>query len=99
MTRSQYIRPDGSLTRPRSFDVDHAVFDLLNEMVKSTQASKAWRSTVGDAFADNRFFNAPPSSNAQWKPLVQALMAEKERLPDLIGAWWLFLAIPESVQD
>lgn len=55
-------------------------------MVKTTQAAKAWRSTVADAFADNRFFNAPPASNAQWKPLVQALMtSDKERLPDLIG--------------
>jgi hypothetical protein len=54
-------------------------------MVRSTQASKAWRSTVADAFADNRFFNASPGSNAQWKPLIQALMGEKERLPDLIG--------------
>ncbi|GAA5884793.1 hypothetical protein JCM16303_007269 [Sporobolomyces ruberrimus] len=80
-----YIVSPAFKTRSKSFDVDHAVFDLLNEMVKSTQASKAWRSTVGDAFADNRFFNAPPSSNAQWKPLVQALMAEKERLPDLIA--------------
>ena len=55
-------------------------------MVKTTQASKSWRSTVSDAFADNRFFNATPASNAQWQPLISALMTtDKERLPDLIG--------------
>jgi len=75
----------------RSFDIDPAIFELLHAMVKTAQAAKAWRSTVSDAFADNRFFNAAPASNAQWKPLVSALMtSDKERLPDLIGKLYSF---------
>ncbi|GAA6010233.1 hypothetical protein JCM11491_005403 [Sporobolomyces phaffii] len=80
-----YIVAPAFKTRNKSFDVDPAVFELLHEMVRTTQAAKAWRSTIADVFADNRFFNASPTSNALWKPLVQALMAEKERLPDLIA--------------
>ncbi|GAA5992102.1 hypothetical protein JCM5350_006348 [Sporobolomyces pararoseus] len=80
-----YIVSPAFKTRTKSFDLDPAIFELLHEMVRSTQASKAWRSTVADAFADNRFFNAAPSSNCQWKPLIQALMSDKERLPDLIS--------------
>lgn len=55
-------------------------------MSKNPQTIKAWRTQVGDAFADNRFFNAPPSANLRWKPLIQALMAsDKERLVELTG--------------
>ncbi|GAA5913260.1 Dop1p [Sporobolomyces salmoneus] len=80
-----YIVSPAFKTRAKSFEIDSAIFELLQEMVRATQASKAWRSTIADAFADNRFFNASPATNAQWKPLIRALMAEKERLPDLIG--------------
>ncbi|GAA6058598.1 hypothetical protein JCM10212_004009 [Sporobolomyces blumeae] len=81
-----YIVAPAFKTRAKSFEIDPAIFQLLHEMVKGTQTSKAWRSTVADAFADNRFFNAPPTANAQWAPLVQALMAsDKERFPDLVG--------------
>ena len=53
-------------------------------MSKNPQTVKAWRTQVSDAFADNRFFNAPPSANVRWKPLIQALMAsDKERLVEL----------------
>lgn len=53
-------------------------------MTRNPQTLKAWRSLVGDAFSDNRFFNAPPSANVDWKPLVQALMqSDKERFADL----------------
>jgi hypothetical protein len=70
----------------RSFDVELSVFDLLNEMVKNPATVKAWRAPIADAFSDNRFFNAPPSHHARWKPLVQALLAsDKERFVDLIG--------------
>ncbi|CEQ42798.1 SPOSA6832_04666 [Sporobolomyces salmonicolor] len=81
-----YIVAPAFKTRSKSFDIDPAVFELLQEMAKNPQTVKAWRSTVADAFADNRFFNAPPSLNVQWKPLIQALMSsDKERLPDLAG--------------
>lgn len=47
---------------------------------------KAWRTQVAEMFADNRFFNSPPSSHTKWKPLIQALMAsDKERVVELIG--------------
>ena len=70
----------------RTFDVDPRVFDLLVEMVRMTTASKAWRAPIADAFGDNRFFNASPSTHAHWAEVVTALMAaDKERFPDLIG--------------
>lgn len=94
-TRSKYevasIQPcpalaDCSTNLCRTFDIDASVFELLSEMVKNPQTIKAWRAQVGDAFADNRFFNAPPSVNERWKPLIQALMAsDKERLVELTG--------------
>lgn len=70
----------------RTFDVEPAVFELLTEMARNPATVKAWRAQVGDAFADNRFFNAPPDLHARWKPLIQALMSsEKERLVELTG--------------
>lgn len=63
------------------------MFDLLTEMAQNPVTVKAWRAQVSDAFSDNRFFNAPPSSHAKWKPLIQALMAsDKERLVELTGS-------------
>lgn len=51
---------------------------------------KAWKSQVVDIFSDNRFFNSPPSSHSNWKPLIQALMtADKERLVELTGEFFL----------
>lgn len=68
----------------RTFEADPAIFALLHEMTKNPQTLKAWRSLVSDAFSDNRFFNAPPSANVDWRPLVQALMqSDKERFADL----------------
>lgn len=63
-------------------------------MARNPQTTKAWRSQVSDAFADNRFFNAPPSIHPKWKPLIQALMAsDKERLIELTGECRAFLLI------
>ncbi|GAA5834665.1 hypothetical protein JCM9279_007075 [Rhodotorula babjevae] len=79
-----YIIAPAFKTRNRTFEADSAIFALLHEMTRNPQTLKAWRSLVADAFADNRFFNAPPSANADWKPLVQALMqSDKERFADL----------------
>ncbi|GEM07562.1 cellular morphogenesis-related protein [Rhodotorula toruloides] len=81
-----YIAAPAFKTRAKAFDPDPSILALLEEMTKNPLARKAWRSLVSDAFADNRFFNASPSANSRWKPLVQALMAsDKERLPELIG--------------
>lgn len=55
-------------------------------MARNPQTTKAWKTQVSDAFADNRFFNAPPNINPKWKPLIQALMtSDKERLVELTG--------------
>jgi len=79
-----YIVAPAFKTRSKTFEVDPSVFSLLNGMVQNPQAVKAWRTQVGDAFADNRFFNAPPAINPSWKPLIQALMAtDKERFVEL----------------
>ncbi|BGP38275.1 hypothetical protein JCM10449v2_002204 [Rhodotorula kratochvilovae] len=79
-----YIISPAFKTRNKTFEADPAIFALLHEMTKNPQTLKAWRSLVGEAFADNRFFNAPPSANTSWKPLVQALMmSDKERFTEL----------------
>merc|ERR1719487_1836280 len=79
-----YIVAPAFKTRNRTFEADPAIFALLHEMTKNPQTLKAWRSLVSDAFSDNRFFNAPPSANVDWRPLVQALMqSDKERFADL----------------
>ncbi|GAA5902657.1 hypothetical protein JCM8208_007031 [Rhodotorula glutinis] len=79
-----YIVAPAFKTRNRTFEADPTIFALLHEMTRNPQTLKAWRSLVGDAFSDNRFFNAPPSANVDWKPLVQALMqSDKERFADL----------------
>ncbi|GAA5921263.1 hypothetical protein JCM3775_002966 [Rhodotorula graminis] len=79
-----YIVAPAFKTRNKTFEADPTIFALLHEMTRNPQTLKAWRSLVADAFADNRFFNAPPSANDDWKPLVQALMqSDKERFADL----------------
>ncbi|KAK4703671.1 hypothetical protein P7C70_g2546, partial [Phenoliferia sp. Uapishka_3] len=81
-----YIVNPSFKTRSKTFDIEPAVFDLLTEMAKNPATLKSWKAPVSDAFSDNRFFNAPPSSHEKWKPLVQALMAsDKERLVELAG--------------
>ncbi|GAA6052531.1 hypothetical protein JCM3770_003812, partial [Rhodotorula araucariae] len=78
-----YVVSPAFKTRNKTFEADPAIFALLHEMTKNPQTVKAWRSLVSDAFGDNRFFNAPPSANTSWKPLVQALMlSDKERFAE-----------------
>jgi hypothetical protein len=70
----------------RSLDVDPLALLILAEMTKLKGTIKAWRTPIGDAFNDSRFFNGPPSSGERWRPLVTALMdGEKERMSELIG--------------
>ncbi|KAI5481667.1 cellular morphogenesis-related protein [Pseudohyphozyma bogoriensis] len=79
-----YIVTPAFKTRSKTLEIEPTVFELLTEMAKNPLTLKAWRTQVSDAFGDNRFFNAPPSSHARWKPLIQALMAsDKERLVEL----------------
>lgn len=80
-----YIVAPAFKTRSKTFDIEPAVFSLLHEMVKNTATVKAWKTMVGDAFGDNRFFNAPPTADKHWRPVVQALIAsDKERLMEVI---------------
>ncbi|SCV67868.1 BQ2448_5479 [Microbotryum intermedium] len=96
-----YIIAPAFKTRSKTFDIEPAVFSLLHEMVKNPATVKAWKTMVGDAFGDNRFFNAPPTADAHWRPVVQALMAsDKERLVEVICesdlARWLLAALTDS---
>ncbi|KDE03256.1 hypothetical protein MVLG_06250 [Microbotryum lychnidis-dioicae p1A1 Lamole] len=79
-----YIVAPAFKTRSKTFEVEPAVFSLLHEMVKNPATVKAWKTMVGDAFGDNRFFNAPPTADAHWRPVIQAFVAsDKERLVEL----------------
>lgn len=71
----------------RTFEIDSSVFELVVEMTSLSNTSKAWRTAVTDAFGDNRFFNARPTSHVYWAKIITALVtADKEKLPELIGA-------------
>ncbi|SCZ93044.1 BZ3500_MvSof-1268-A1-R1_Chr6-2g08425 [Microbotryum saponariae] len=79
-----YIVAPAFKTRSKTFEVEPAVFSLLHEMVKNPATVKAWKTMVSDAFGDNRFFNAPPTADAHWRPVIQAFVAsDKERLVEL----------------
>lgn len=62
---------------------------------------KAWKTQVGEIFADNRFFNSSPSSHPNWKPLIQALMtSDKERFVELTGIFYSrLLQLNDSFTD
>ncbi|CAD6893213.1 unnamed protein product [Tilletia laevis] len=82
-----YIVTPAMRGKGKTLDVDHSVIRLSREMAKLPGTVKTWRSTIGDAFADNRFFTVASRSDAdEWAPLIFSLMnQDKERLIELIG--------------
>lgn len=59
---------------------------MLQQMSQHAAVLKAWKGVVTDALADHRFFQASPSTEPSWRPLVHALtLADRERMPELVG--------------
>ncbi|KAE8270920.1 hypothetical protein A4X09_0g1426 [Tilletia walkeri] len=82
-----YIVTPAMRGKGKTLDVEHSVIRLSREMAKLPGTVKTWRSTIGDAFADNRFFTVASRADAdEWAPLIFSLMnQDKERLVELIG--------------
>ncbi|KAK0564187.1 hypothetical protein OC844_001830 [Tilletia horrida] len=82
-----YIVAPAMKGKGKVLDVDFSVIQLSREMAKLPGTVKTWRSTIGDAFADNRFFTVASRADAdEWAPLIFSLMTQdKERLIELIG--------------
>lgn len=66
----------------RNHRVDASILDILTEMTRISSSLRSWRPHIADAFTDSRFFS---TCTPRWRPLVHALMDEKERFPDLLS--------------
>ncbi|KAF2196132.1 cellular morphogenesis regulator dopa [Delitschia confertaspora ATCC 74209] len=79
----------GPTIRAKAFpdNVSKPFLDLLRALARVTQANKAWRKDVFDAFNDPRFFSTPlPLLISSWLPLLaQWGHADKDRLPELLS--------------
>jgi len=65
-------------------DID--TLQLALAMTKIPSAARTWRTPVGDAFNDTRFFNTDANEVPIWRPLICALMdTDKERFPELLS--------------
>ncbi|KAK0550035.1 hypothetical protein OC845_002839 [Tilletia horrida] len=82
-----YIVTPAMRGKGKVLDVDNHIIRLSREMAKLPGTTKTWRSTIGDAFADNRFFTISNHSDAyEWAPLIFLLMnQDRERLAELIS--------------
>ncbi|GAA5972409.1 hypothetical protein JCM8115_004327 [Rhodotorula mucilaginosa] len=72
--------------RGRHFEVPAPSIRILQQMSQHSAVLKAWKGVVTDALADHRFFQASPSAEPSWRPLVHALtLADRERMPELVA--------------
>ncbi|QDS71284.1 hypothetical protein FKW77_001115 [Venturia effusa] len=79
----------GPTIRAKAFpsNVDGNFLDLLYQLTKLPQGSKAWKKDVADALNDTRFFTMPIELvGAQWTQILRQLsIADKDRMPDLLS--------------
>ncbi|KAJ6127064.1 hypothetical protein N7523_002676 [Penicillium sp. IBT 18751x] len=79
----------GPLIRSRLFpnNLNRNVMVLLQQMAKVPAAAKVWKKDIADAFHDPRFFGLQVELvKATWMDLLrQWVLADKERLADLLG--------------
>lgn len=81
-----YLIGPNMKTKNRMITTDNTVITLLENLTHVPHSSKSWKSIVGDAFFDMRFFNMPQKAYRQWKILIHSLMTvDKERFIDLIN--------------
>lgn len=70
----------------RTIEIDDPLFRILEEMTKVSVALKSWKTTVSEAFNDNRFFNLSISDGKRWQPITKALFdLDKTLFPELMG--------------
>jgi hypothetical protein len=79
----------GPTIRAKAFptNVDAAFLELLLNLTKIPQGSKAWRKDITDALNDSRFFNTPVDLvQTHWAPIFyQLILNDKDRLPELLS--------------
>ena len=68
-------------------NVEEDALDLLTGLLRISEASKAAKKDVGDAFNDPKFFSgALPLVEKRWLPLLRSWsLADKERMPELLS--------------
>jgi hypothetical protein len=79
----------GPALRSKSFPdtVSKTMLTLLTELSRLPNNQKSWKKDLADAFNDPRFFaSSIPLVHTGWLPLLkQWTVADKERMPDLLG--------------
>jgi hypothetical protein len=79
----------GPTIRAKNFpsNIDEAFLELLLNLTRLSQASKAWRKDVSDALNDGRFFSTPIELvQSHWAPIfAQLVLNDKDRMPELLG--------------
>ncbi|KAF2144798.1 uncharacterized protein K452DRAFT_316717 [Aplosporella prunicola CBS 121167] len=79
----------GPTFRAKSYpeNVSPSLLELLYQLTRTAQASKAWKKDVLDAFNDAKFFAHGVSlAREKWLPVLrQWCLADKDRMPELLG--------------
>ncbi|TLD19463.1 cellular morphogenesis regulator dopa [Venturia nashicola] len=79
----------GPTIRAKAFptNLDDAFLDLLYQLTKLPQGSKAWKKDVTDALNDSRFFTMPVDLvESRWTQILRQLaIIDKDRMPDLLS--------------
>ncbi|KAK9453351.1 Dopey, N-terminal-domain-containing protein [Dipodascopsis uninucleata] len=62
------------------------LLEVVYQIAKISSSQKAWKTSISDAFFDNRFFNMSEGLRPKWREIIRLwLNNDKERLPDLIS--------------
>jgi hypothetical protein len=79
----------GPTIRAKAFptNVDESFLELLYNLTKLSQGSKAWKKDVTDALNDARIFTTPADLvQSHWVPIFyQLILSDKDRMPELLG--------------
>ncbi|KAF2086304.1 hypothetical protein K490DRAFT_66856 [Saccharata proteae CBS 121410] len=79
----------GPTIRAKAFpdNVSPALLDLLFQLTRTAQASKAWKKDIFDAFNDPKFLGTPvPIAKTSWLPIIrQWTNNDKDRMPELLS--------------
>lgn len=79
----------GPSFRAKNFpnNISHTFLEMLYQVAKVAQLSKAWKKDVSDAFNDTRFFSSSHViAKDYWLPILQQwTLGEKDRLSELLS--------------
>jgi hypothetical protein len=66
--------------------VDDITLGIIKELSKIQAAARGWRTPVGEAFNDTRFFECSPEVAVKCQSIITALMdTDKTIFGDLLG--------------